>query len=289
MIPSFSFEVFLSFLYFKIAYPNGFSGITLITPPQSCKAIEDALSRNPHLTSLPLPKVDVLAPDSLSQNTGTAEILRLPEVQAVINGHFIVLPCDLISELAGESLLSTWMVYAAGIIGSSAAPGGLGVWFPTKGENAVKGEETDFLMTASLPDATVNPSPDSLRPHLSQVVYSTSTDTLNDITETKKSFPVRHGLLRKHGRIRMLTTTRDAHIYFFPYWVLDFINDNPKFDTIGEDIVGWWAKATWQDGLVPKLGLDRILSPTPTQPSNDADNNSNNHKDFDLSSLSTTH
>ncbi|KAL8711241.1 MAG: hypothetical protein Q9220_004386 [cf. Caloplaca sp. 1 TL-2023] len=239
------------------------SKITLITPPQSCKAIEDALSRNPHLTSLPLPRVDVLAPESLSQNTGTAEILRLPEVQAVIDGHFIVLPCDLISELAGESLLVTWMVYAAGIIGSPAAPGGLGVWFPTKGEHAIKGEETDFLMTANLPDATVDPPPDSLRPHLSQVVYSTSTDTLNDIIQARQSFPVRHGLIRKHGRIRMLTNHRDAHIYLFPYWILDFINSNPKLDTIGEDIVGWWAKATWQDGLVPKLAPTAKTSTSP--------------------------
>ncbi|KAI4197876.1 MAG: hypothetical protein LQ350_005635 [Teloschistes chrysophthalmus] len=210
--------------------------ITLITPPSSRKAIEDALSRNPHLTSLPHPRADVLSPEGLSQNTGTAEILRLPEVQAVINGHFMVLPCDLISELAGTSLLETWMGQAAGTIGSQTLPGALGVWFPTKGEHVVKGEETNFVITAQLPPSTVFPHIGSLRPNLSKLVYATTTDTLNDITEDKKCLPIRHGLLRKHGRIRMLTTTRDAHIYLFPYWVLDFINQNPTFDSIGEDI-----------------------------------------------------
>ncbi|KAL8776539.1 MAG: hypothetical protein Q9213_008234, partial [Squamulea squamosa] len=230
--------------------------ITLITPPSSCRAIEDALSRNPCLTSLPHPRADVLAPSSLSQNTGTAEILRLPEVQAIVTGNFLVLPCDLLCDLPGESLLETWMIHAAGIIGSSAAPGGLGVWYPTGGEQLVKGEETNFLITAQLPRPTVPSSSDSLRPNLLQVVYTSTTDTLNDVMESKKCFPIRRGLFRKHGKVCILTTARDAHIYLFPYWILDFINQNPKFDSVSEDVVGWWAKATWQDGLIPKLSFD---------------------------------
>lgn len=208
----------------------------------------------------------------------------------------MVLPCDLISELAGITLLETWMVQAAGTIGSPTLPGALGVWFPTKGEHAVKGEETNFVITAQLPPSTVFPHADSLRPNLSKLVYATTTDTLNDITEDKKCLPIRHGLLRKHGRIRTLTTTRDAHIYLFPYWTLDFINQNPTFDSIGEDIVGWWAKASWQDGLVPKLGLDKILSHPPTTSntsSKDAENTSQTYTtiedEIDLLSMSSTH
>ncbi|KAL9604100.1 MAG: hypothetical protein Q9219_000688 [cf. Caloplaca sp. 3 TL-2023] len=267
-------------------YRMNISKITLVTPPSSSKAIANSLSRNPDLTSLPLPRPDVLAPKGLSQNTGTADILRLPEVQAVIDGHFLVLPCDLLSELAGESFLETWMVDAAGMIGSSAMPGGLGVWFPTTGEHAVRGEETNFLMTAQLPQVGVPPPPKSLRPNLSKLVYSATTDTLGDITDSKKVFPIRHGLLRKHGRIRMLTKTRDAHIYIFPYWILDFLNRNPSFDSIGEDVVGWWAKATWQDGLVSKLGLDQIMDPSPSA------KHSTTHsvvgEDLDLANMSTT-
>ncbi|KAL8767644.1 MAG: hypothetical protein Q9209_005903 [Squamulea sp. 1 TL-2023] len=234
---------------------------------------------------------NVLAPSSLSQNTGTAEILRLPEVQAIITGNFLVLPCDLLCDLAGESLLETWMIHAAGMIGSSAAPGGLGVWCPTGGEHAVKGEETNFLITAQLPRPTVPSSSDSLRPNLSQVVYSSTTDTFNDITESKKSFPIRRGLLRKHGKVRILTTARDAHIYLFPYWILDFINQNPKFDSVSEDVVGWWAKATWQDGLIPKLSFDHILNPSSqTRDALETDQplTTNFNYDIDLTSLSTT-
>ncbi|KAI4252687.1 MAG: hypothetical protein L6R42_007873 [Xanthoria sp. 1 TBL-2021] len=183
------------------------------------------------------------------------------------------------------------MVHAAGVVGSSAAAGGLGVWYPTKSGLVVTGEETNFLTTAQLSQPTVPSSSNSLRPNLSEVVSSSTTDTLNDITESKKSFPIRHGLLRKHGKIRMLTTTRDAHIYLFPYWTLDFINQNPKFDSISEDVVGWWAKATWQDGLVPKLGLDHILQPSSRVKGNpEADEMYNDiDEDVDIASLSTTH
>lgn len=222
-------------------------------------------------------------------------------MQAAVSGHFLILPCDLLCALPGESLLEAWMVQAAGIIGSSALPGGLGVWFPTNGEHAVKGEETNFLITAQSSQPTVTPASNSLRPNISQVVYSSTTDTLHDITDSKHCFPIRHGLLRKHGRIRMLTKTRDAHIYLFPHWILDFLNRNPTFDSIGEDIVGWWAKATWQDGLVPKLGLDRILNPSLSPKNNNNENGINSPEtgatantnieedDIDLASMCSTH
>jgi translation initiation factor eIF-2B subunit gamma len=54
----------------------------------------------------------------------------------------------------------------------------------------------------------------------------------------------------------MFTTHRDAHIYIFPRWVLDFVKDNERMESIGEDVVGWWAKAGWQSGLAEKLNLE---------------------------------
>ena len=283
--------------------------INLITPPSSSKAIEAALSQNPFLTSLSLPKPDVLAPDGLSQNTGTAKILRLPEVQAAIKGDFLVLPCDLVCEVAGESLIEAWMIQHAGIGGAAAGAvdylgprmglggekggrrGGLGVWFQTKGDGSVKGEATDFVITTSLPQPAVPPPKGSLRPHTSKVLYATTTDTLGDIIEEKKGFPMRHGLIRKHGKIRMLATHRDAHAYFFPHWVLDFIKRNEKFDSISEDVVGWWAKAGWQDGLPEKLGaIDIFEKPNGSNGGEMGSNPSDTIEDeVDVASLSTTY
>lgn len=140
--------------------------------------------------------------------------------------------------------------------------GGLGVWFETRGEDSTKGTETDFMITTSLPKSSATAAESSLRPYISKLLYSTTTDTLRDITTEKKGFPIRHGLIRKHGKIKIRTTHRDAHIYLFPYWVLEMIKRNEHFDSISEDIVGWWAKAGWQDGLASKLHLREIFDPS---------------------------
>jgi translation initiation factor eIF-2B subunit gamma len=251
--------------------------ITLIAPPESKDAIEAALSQNPHLTSLASPKPDILAPEGITQTSGTAEIFRTPEVQSAITSDFIILPCDLVSELDGSSLVDAWMLHEAGLGAAtggikdfSEAPmsiggeksgrrGGLGVWFQTKGETSTKNEETDFVATTPLPAPIVPPPTDSLSRDVSKLVLSMPTAALKDVAEEKKCLPIRHALLRTHGRIKMLTTYRDAHIYFFPFWVKEMIAQNERFDSIAEDVLGWWAKAGWQEGLGDKLGLREIL------------------------------
>ncbi|CZS99051.1 related to eukaryotic translation initiation factor EIF-2B subunit 3 [Rhynchosporium graminicola] len=288
-------------------YRMGITNITLIAPPSSASAIIAALNTNPHLTSLPLPKPDLLAPKDLNQNTGTAEIFRLPEVRAIIKGDFIVLPCDLICEIGGESLLESWMVKEAGLGGATGGGheftgpkmalggekggrrGGLGVWYETKGETIIKGEETDFIATTPIEASPVPPSKTSLLEHVSKLVYSVPTDTLKDITEDKKSLPIRHSLIRAHSRIRMLSSHRDAHIYIFPAWVMDMINGNEHMDSIGEDVIGWWAKAGWQDGLGQKLGLTEIFSTShPAASDENLLENNPEHDNIDFASLSTT-
>lgn len=236
-------------------------------------------------------------------------------MRAVITGDFLILPCDLICEIPGESLLEAWMIQESGLGGAASNScdylgpkmgvggekggrrGGLGVWYQTKTESSVKTTETDFIITAALPQSTVQPPELSLRPHISKLVYATSSDTLGDIIEENNGFPIRHGLIRKHGRIRMLTTHRDAYIYIFPHWVLDLAARNENFVSIGEDVVGWWAKASWQDGLAEKLGLQQIFDGTSPSLSLDekdgVDSNSQNsgmiEDDIDLANMSSTH
>ncbi|KAL7943790.1 nucleotide-diphospho-sugar transferase [Trichoderma barbatum] len=248
---------------------TGITNITLICPPSASKALTAALNTNPYLTALPLPRPDVLAPVDLDQNTGTAEILRLPEVRELVTGDFIVLPCDLVCELAGEQLVQAWMVKSASLTDLLGAKqlsngrqtrysGGLGVWYNTKASAPVKGEETDFIATAPLPASPTVPPKGSIFPNVSKLVYSMPTDSFNDLTEERKGIPVRHGLLKANPRVRMYSTHRDAHIYIFPRWILDFIKKNERLESIGEDVVGWWAKAGWQSGLADKLSFGEV-------------------------------
>ncbi|EGY16557.1 translation initiation factor eIF2B [Verticillium dahliae VdLs.17] len=260
-------------------YRTGITNITLVCPASAKGAIEQALNTNPHLTALPLPRPDILAPSDLEQTTGTAEILRLASVREIVKSDFVVLPCDLVCELAGEKLVQAWMVKAASLAevlgspslaGSSRFSGGLGVWYETKTALAVKKEETDFIASTPLPFPATCQQKGSLLPHLSNLVYSMPKDSLKDLTEEKSGLPIRHGLLRRHPRIRMLTTHRDAHLYIFPKWILDFIKENERFENIGEDVIGWWAKAGWQAGLGEKLGLEEILREEDTKDAADS-------------------
>lgn len=250
----------------SFCYRLGITDITLICPPTAEEALNTSLKTNPFLTSLPLPTPTLLAPKDLTYNTGTAEILRLPEVREVVTRDFFVLPCDLVCELGGDRLVQAWMVKSAmldGFFSEHQGPleprsGGLGVWYDTKA-CPIKGEETDFVITTPSSALPVAPPKDSVLAQVHNVVYSMPKDTLNDITEDNDGFPMRHGLLRAHPRIRMVSSHRDAHIYIFPRWVMDFVKENPHMESIAEDVVGWWAKATWQNGLGAKLGMDRIF------------------------------
>ncbi|KAK5110838.1 hypothetical protein LTR62_005549 [Meristemomyces frigidus] len=242
-------------------YRMGITDITLITAPEALPPLQAALATHPALTSLPNPKPDILAPKDLELNTGTAELLKLKEVQDQITTDFVILPCDLVSEVEGSRLLQQWMAFNTNH-GAARSKGGLAVYYPTHGREGIsnKKDETDFIATVPISHPVVPPPHGSLRSQIEEVVLAMPTDTLNDImNENKQTLPVRHALLRKHGRAKLKTKHRDAHVYFFPRWVKDFVARNETFESIGEDVVGWWAKAGWQEGLAEKLGLNEVL------------------------------
>ena len=290
--------------------------ITLITPPASKAPLEAALSQNPHLTSLPSPSASVLAPADLTLTTGTAELLRLPEVQSSIKSDFLLLPCDLICDIPGESLLEAWMVSQSALGGSTVREGrhthgprsvgmggeqggrrgGLGVYYQTRDrEESVKGEVTDFVATTPLQQdeaPTVShplDGPASIRFGLSKLVLSMPMDTLKEKMEEDKGLLLRHSLVKKHAQVKMLTSYRDAHIYVLPYWVKDMARLNEKFESFSEDLVGWWAKSEWQAGLGEKLRLREIFE---TEKHLDGDNASYDgeslEEEIDLKAMSTT-
>lgn len=255
------------------------------------------MNTNPYLTGLPLPRPDVLAPKDLDYNAGTADILRLEEVRTLVTSDFLVLPCDLVCELGGEKLVQAWMVQSASlteVIGATGLTngryiphsGGLGVWYDSKANTPVKKEETDFIATAPYPPSPVASPKDSLVHKLSKLVYSMPTDSLNDLTEERKGLPIRHGLLKANPRVRMLTTHRDAHIYIFPRWVLDFAKMNDRLDSIAEDIVGWWAKAGWQTGLAEKLQIKEACGLNESKKQSDEDSESSPTSEASASFLS---
>ena len=227
----------------------------MITPPESAHAIEAALGRDRHLKSLISQKIEIIAPEELTLTTGTAEIFRLPDVTAAIKGDFLLLPCDLVCELDGKLLLKEWMVQQIGINNGkrSSQKGGLSVWYTTKNMESVKGDEADFIITSTLPRPIVTPLGESLAAYIHKLVYSLSADSLKEKLSTG-DLRLRQSLFTKHAKLNVYTQFKDTHIYFFPYWTLTLMK-NDKFDSVSEDILGWWAKASWQKGLYKKIGM----------------------------------
>jgi translation initiation factor eIF-2B subunit gamma len=243
------------------------SDVTLVTPPSSLAPLQAALRQNPHLTSLPTPSV--IAPKELEMTTGTAELLRLPEVQNCIKSDFLLLPCDLVCDLPGESLLEAWMVSG----GEKGRRNGLSMYYQTQGrEESVKGETTDFVAVAPLEKSeapTVSLS--ELRAQLSKLVLSMPMSSLKERMEHDKGFLMRHTLVDKHPQVKLLTSFRDAHIYILPYWVKDMARLNEHFQSVSEDLIGWWAKSEWQRGLSDKLQINSIFERKSRSQSTDED------------------
>ena len=299
-------------------YRMGVTDITLITPPASKQTIRSALAQNPHLTSLPSPSPDLLAPADLEHTTPTAELLRLPEVQKIISSDFLLLPCDMICDISGEGFLETYLTSLAGLGGigtfseddyskpkadadslggeQSGRRGGLSIWYNTANrEESVKKEECDFMCTAKLdsqnsqPLSTKKASNDSGT--MRKLVWTMPMSELWDqIEEDKdKSWKIRQSLLRKHGHVKCMTQYRDSHIYFFPYWVKDFARINDEFESVSEDLVGTLAKAEWRKpGYRARFGVQKILTAKPERVDDRPRGEIPIEEEIDLLSLSST-
>jgi translation initiation factor eIF-2B subunit gamma len=279
-----------------------------------------ALAQNPYLTSLPSPSADILSPPTIDHTTPTAELLRIPEVQAAIKSDFLLLPCDLICEVPGETFLETYLTTLGGLggVGTSSGSdfdvldskiaglggersgrrGGLSIWYNTiNREESVKSEECDFMCTAKLDLEHVAPvsrshnDSDQARGTLRKLVWAMPMSELLDKCEEDKSWKIRQSLLSRYGSVKCLTKFRDAHIYLFPYWVKDFASLNEDFESVSEDLVGTWAKAEWRKpayrarfGMRKLFGRSNGLKETQTRTGDEMPI----EEEIDLLSLSST-
>jgi translation initiation factor eIF-2B subunit gamma len=275
--------------------------ITLITPPLCYPPLRQAMDSNPYLTSASLPSVSIIAPKHLKMTMGTAELLRLPEVQRCIKTNFLLLPCDIICELSGESILEAWLT-TQGVLKAvldNPNPGGtrngdqptgsyferkkserakaerekkerrgaLAVYYQTDNrEESVPEEATDFVAIGPLElddTRTVPPREDAAKPrfNMSKLLMSMPMATIKEKMKDEKRLLLRRSLVQRCGRVRVLTAFRDAHIYIFPFWVKDLLEYQTKLDSVSEDFIGNWAKSAWQEGLGDKMGLTKDFDP----------------------------
>jgi translation initiation factor eIF-2B subunit gamma len=75
----------------------------------------------------------------------------------------------------------------------------------------------------------------------------------------------------------------------FPYWIKDLARHQEKFQSVSEDLIGYWAKSEWQKGLGEKLGMNQVLGDKfgDTEENGSTDGESL-EEEIDLQAMSTT-
>ncbi|KAJ5497293.1 hypothetical protein N7463_009280 [Penicillium fimorum] len=181
----------------------------------------------------------------------TAQLLRLPEVQSCIESDFLLLPCDLVCEIEGRYLLQMWMASQGQAVMAEEerhCRGSLCMYYHA--EDAVKGEGLDLIAVEPLGQT-----------RLSKLLMSIGMDTVRRNLQRDKGFLLRQSFAKRQAtQAKILTGFRDAHLYMFPYWVKNLVRRQERLVSISEDLIGLWAKSTWQRGLHEKLGMDTCLS-----------------------------
>jgi translation initiation factor eIF-2B subunit gamma len=188
----------------------------------------------------------------------TAELLRLSEVQSCITSDFLLLPCDLVCEINGTHLLQTWIASQdrEALPDKQDSGGGLCVYYQS--EERTEDEVPDLIAVTPHRQPKVSTIPrNSLG--LSRLLMSTGMDSMKRKLEKDKGFLLRHSLAKKHAKVKILTGYRDAHLYAFPYWVKDLVRHQERLVSVSEDLIGLWAKSTWQRRLGEKLGINACL------------------------------
>ncbi|KAJ5356755.1 hypothetical protein N7517_011364 [Penicillium concentricum] len=181
----------------------------------------------------------------------TAQLLRLPEVQACIESDFLLLPCDLVCEIEGTYLLQMWTASQGQAVMAEEERhrrGGLCMYYHA--EDAVKYESLDLIAVEPLRQT-----------RLLKLLMSIGIDTVKRNLDRDKGFLLRQSFSKRQTtQAKILTGFRDAHLYIFPYWVKDLVQRQERVVSVSEDLIGLWAKSAWQRGLHKKLGMDTRLS-----------------------------
>ncbi|ORZ03016.1 nucleotide-diphospho-sugar transferase [Syncephalastrum racemosum] len=160
---------------------------------------------------------------SIDEDFGTADALR--SVKDKIERDFIVVPCDLVTDMDPRNLLDSHRVRD-----------------PTLTAMFFEPSLTDSKDEDLLPYVGIDPAQSSL-------VYKARQSTDED-------FSMRMSLLEKFPRVRIHTDLQDAHLYIFKRWVLDMVADKENISSISEDLIPMLVKCQYQQRMVEREKVD---------------------------------
>ncbi|KAI8985928.1 nucleotide-diphospho-sugar transferase [Pilobolus umbonatus] len=162
---------------------------------------------------------------SVDEDLGTAEALRV--IKDKIDRDFIVLPCDLITELNPRDLLDAHRLWDPTFTTLFYEPG------------STEGVKDDDLLPYVGIDPTIN-----------ALVYKAERSEVED-------FSMRMSLLNKFPRVRVYTQLQDARLYIFKKWIIDVIAAKDNIESISEDLIPLLVKCQYQRKLVEREGIEK--------------------------------
>ncbi|KAI9474108.1 MAG: nucleotide-diphospho-sugar transferase [Benjaminiella poitrasii] len=166
---------------------------------------------------------------SVDEDDETADALRA--IKDKIDRDFIVVPCDLITELNPKELFDAHRVSGSTFSALFYEPG--------LTESASKDEDL-------LPYVGIDPTHNAL-------VYKA-------LRSENEDFSIRMSLLNKFPRVRIHTNLQDAHFYIFKKWVLDIVVDKEYITSISKDLIPMLVKCQYQKKLVEREEITKYSS-----------------------------
>ncbi|CEP12948.1 hypothetical protein [Parasitella parasitica] len=166
---------------------------------------------------------------SVDEDDETADALRA--IKDKIDRDFLVVPCDLVTELDPRDLLDAHRVYDPTFSALFYEPG--------LSESASK--DDDLLPYVGI-DSTRN-----------ALVYKALRSEADD-------FSMRMSLLNKFSRVRVHTDLQDAHLYIFKRWIIDMLVDKEKITSISKDLIPMLIKCQYQKKLVKREEIEKYSS-----------------------------
>ncbi|KAL1491370.1 hypothetical protein ABEB36_011977 [Hypothenemus hampei] len=197
----------------------GFTDVILIVLENQKAEIQNVLDKELETGSLDL-KIDFVGISEEKEDLGTAESLRLKEVQEKLKSDVLVASCDLICDLNFVEILNVFRKHNASIVS---------VMFPSQSG-----------------DSVVVPGPKSKQKHERDLVgIDEQTGRLVFLAsesdfETDVSLPI--NLLKKHPKIKIYSKLIDSHIYILKHWVIQYLKNEDGFSSLKGEFIPYVVK-----------------------------------------------
>ncbi|KAG5520096.1 hypothetical protein PMAC_001172 [Pneumocystis sp. 'macacae'] len=176
-------------------------------------------------------KIQVYALSSVDETLGTADVLR--KIQDKIKSDFIVLSCDLVTNLPPHEILDFHRIHSPTVTSL--------LYDISKNESFVFSKDSGRKMFFGIS------KPDNA------LVYVRSSVDIDE------EFIIRMSMLWKYPRIYVTSTFRDSHLYIFKRWVLDLIIQNECISSIQEDLIPLLIKCQYQSLLLKQHNIKETI------------------------------